>query len=362
VSVEVDRGALALAEKLLNLLGEGSFTATYKYAVILGLMDLCLEYSSRAGAAPTSVTTRQLAEKVLELYWPHTLPFRGGSILRQNAGGQASILKRIGSFREHYAPDAGVTLRTARLAASKPLERLVRQIEWTLVEMPLPKLQRIGSELHVFLYQINWDDHVKRSDFNSSDFDNLIRFVGDAGDHLVRLVGLVRPLVQREWADRVARLNREFVETPELEDFLFGADRVNLEPIRRDLREIQCGRCFYCDGAIDGRSEVDHFIPWARYPDNGIENLVLAHSGCNNAKRDHLAAADHVARWGERAESDRSDLAAIAEHHAWERHPDRTLSVARSIYLRLPEDALLWRVSKEFVPVDRSLLLEAFGA
>jgi hypothetical protein len=34
--------AVALAEKVVALLGEGQFTATYKYAVLLGLMDLCL--------------------------------------------------------------------------------------------------------------------------------------------------------------------------------------------------------------------------------------------------------------------------------------------------------------------------------
>jgi len=71
-----DRGALAFAEKLLTLLDEGRFTATYKYAVMLALMDLCLERSTRDGFAPSSVTTRQLAEKVLELYWPHSVPYQ----------------------------------------------------------------------------------------------------------------------------------------------------------------------------------------------------------------------------------------------------------------------------------------------
>jgi len=36
--------------------------------------------------------------------------------------------------------------------------------------------------------------------------------------------------------------------------------------------------------------------------------------------------------------------------------------VARSIYLRLPEDALLWRASKQFVAVDRRLLVQVLGA
>jgi hypothetical protein len=68
--IERDRGAIAFAEQLLTVLEEGSFTTTYKYAVILTLMDLCLEHSTKSGRAPAAVTTPQLAEKVVELYWP----------------------------------------------------------------------------------------------------------------------------------------------------------------------------------------------------------------------------------------------------------------------------------------------------
>ena len=70
-----DRGAIAFAERLLTVLSQGRFTATYKYAVLLGFIDLCLEHSTRTGGAPTSISTSQLAEKVIELYWPHTVPW-----------------------------------------------------------------------------------------------------------------------------------------------------------------------------------------------------------------------------------------------------------------------------------------------
>ncbi len=79
------------AERLLTLLDQAGVVATYKYAVLLGLMDLCLEGTQRDGAAPASITTRQLALKVLELSWPQSLQF-GGATLRQNSGRQARIL------------------------------------------------------------------------------------------------------------------------------------------------------------------------------------------------------------------------------------------------------------------------------
>ena len=71
------RGAIGFAEKVLELLDEGRYTATYKYAVLLALIDVCLEHTQSSGAPPEMVTTRQLADKIVELYWPHTVPFAG---------------------------------------------------------------------------------------------------------------------------------------------------------------------------------------------------------------------------------------------------------------------------------------------
>ena len=64
---EPDRGAIELAERLIALLDEGAFTATYKFALLLALLDSCLEGTSAAGAPPDSVTTADLARRVTEL-------------------------------------------------------------------------------------------------------------------------------------------------------------------------------------------------------------------------------------------------------------------------------------------------------
>ena len=93
---------IRFAERLLALLEEGSFTATYKFAVLLGLMDLCLEHSNRFGEPAPMVTTRQLAEKVIDLYWSHTTPFEShdGEVLKQNSGKPAVILSRIQTLQK----------------------------------------------------------------------------------------------------------------------------------------------------------------------------------------------------------------------------------------------------------------------
>jgi hypothetical protein len=364
---EQDRGAIAFGEKLLTVLAEGRFQATYKYAVLLGLMDLCLEHSTASGSAPRSIGTEELARKIVELYFPHTAPFGEAAprVLMQNQHGgekQAKIVTLIERFREEHAPDPSATLSRARRHDPPAYERLVREVEWVLALMPLPKLQRVGNRDVRFLYEIVWDDEVRRRDFTRSGFDRTIRFVGGAGDHLVRLAGLLRPFIQREWTRLVARINSDLVPESGLEEFLFGVSRSALTPIREDLRSVDAGRCFYCNRPLGSAWEVDHFVPWARYPNNGIENLVSADVGCNGYKLDHLAAAEHVEHWLERLDKQARDLASIAESRSWDRQPERSVSVARSIYLRLPSDAQLWRQGREFVDAERRRLVDAFAS
>ena len=37
---------------------------------------------------------------------------------------------------------------------------------------------------------------------------------------------------------------------------------------------------------------MDHFVPWARYPDNGIRNFVVADPRCNGNKREACRSLD----------------------------------------------------------------------
>jgi hypothetical protein len=212
VQLAGDAGVFAFGERLLNILDDGSFNATYKYAVLLGLIELCRERCTPEGAAPSSLTTRQLAEKIVEIYWPQSSPFVGekkAKVLSQNAGGQAEMLSAIVKFRDRHAPDPSAPLSHARQSVKDAFERLVRLVEWKLVEMPLPRLQVVGNSEDRFIYEIGWDKSVRAADLRSPSFDNQIRLIGRSGDYLVQLEGLLRPLVQRKWARMVARLNRE---------------------------------------------------------------------------------------------------------------------------------------------------------
>jgi diadenosine tetraphosphate (Ap4A) HIT family hydrolase len=260
--------AAAFGERILLLLDKGRFTTTYKYAVLLALIDLCLEQGSAFGGA-SSFTTQQLAQKVVELYWPQTAPYpgqKGLHVLAQHHGGQAEIVSAIQKFRERSAVDPSQPLSGARVQAPNQYSRLVKLVEWKLVEMPLPRLQVIGEGQDRFLYNIAWNDAVRRQDLEDGRFDNRIHLLEGVAEQLVQLSGLLRPLIQRSWAGMVAGMNRDTTDEARLQEFLFGAQRISLEPVRQNLRELQNNRCFYCDGRTTGAADVDHFIPWARHP------------------------------------------------------------------------------------------------
>ena len=126
---------------------------------------MCLEGTQTSGAPPDLVTTRQLADKVLEIYWPHTVPFAvhaPAAVLRQYTTRQAEIVSAITRFRERHARDPSVPRWESRRAAPKAYERLVRLVEWKLIEMPLPRLQIMGRSQRPFIYEICWDQDVEQ--------------------------------------------------------------------------------------------------------------------------------------------------------------------------------------------------------
>jgi 5-methylcytosine-specific restriction endonuclease McrA len=359
-----ERGAIGFAERVLELLDEGRYTSTYKYAVLLALMDVCLEHTQSSGAPPQMVTTRQLADKIVELYWPHSLPFASlapMAVLKQNTAGQAEIISAIMRFRARHAPDPTVPRWECRLRAAAAYEGLVRRVEWKLIEMPLPRLQMMGQSYRPFIYEIYWDLRVEQREVtgyqirDASTFDNRVMLRPGVGEYFLQLNGLLRPLIHRHWAAMVAHVNR--LEESQLELFLFGANRTQTAKIRAALWDIQGRRCFYCDTRIaepiDG--DVDHFVPWSRYPDDSLDNFVIADKRCNGFKSSSLAAAGHLTRWTRRfadGSSEHAQLSDLAHRATWDRQPNRSLNVARAIYLRLPNDARLWLRGKEFVSPD----------
>lgn len=352
---------VVFAERLLALFDSGSFTMSYKYAVLLALVDACLEGLTQTGEPPKELHALAVADKVLELYWRQAMPYPVEGVtrvLRQRPElRKLDLVARIAAFRE--AVGYNRSMAEAHAADLAGFQTLREQVFVTIVRMPLPKLQRMNRDDPFgegFLYRIGWPDEVSESRVRRPDFDDRIHLQPGVGAMLVRLAGLVRPIVQRRWAEFVARRNTDILDDLTLDEFLFGAERIGLHRVRPPLVELQRGSCFYCTDPMKGRVDIDHFLPWSRSGDDGIDNLVAAHARCNSAKRASLAADEHLDRWLRRSEQGHSDLQAIAEEVPWPRHLNKTMAVARALYLYQAPGTSLWVAPDNYRTSGRATL------
>ena len=286
---------------LQRILNEGSFVATYKYALIRVLADLSIERTPAADGS-LKLPLEDLAERFIEIYWRQAAPFRDRRTLVQSTGNQASLLTHLVAIRE----------KVAKLSDARRMPRwrsLIRRTKTLLLEQPLWRLQRVGNELLECFYRNRLEDgtiHLK---------------AGVAACFKAQFP-VVQALVQLAWLRTVQQLpvNREMIgQGGDVADFLFGADRSALTRLSAGLLEIQSGRCFYCSRRIPASGQVDHFVPWARYPRDLGHNFVLAHDVCNSRKGDLLAGVPHLDRWLERNATRRAEL-------------DRIFSEARMLY------------------------------
>ena len=352
---------VAFAEQLLTLIETAPVVTTYKYAVLLALLDAAIETADSSGTAPAAVSTELLALKILELYWPQTRPYAGaeGFVLRQGRSGQAEIITAISRFRSLLRNPTG-SWSVARRERPEEFDQLLAGIELRLAENPLPRLSATPG-WNVF--KVDWASTVRKTAFRDEEFRREVDLTLAAQTHLLRLTGLLRPVLFRHWAVLIMSMNREHFEQGDLEAFLFGAERVALQRLRQPLAELQGGLCFYCSRKLGVDVDVDHFLPWSRYIDNGLENLVLAHHSCNVAKSAIMAAPKHLERWRqERAEENTYDidLRQIADAHSWEYRPAVALKAARALYFSLPGGTKLWLREKELVdlvPVEIHTIL-----
>ncbi|MCK6523504.1 HNH endonuclease [Myxococcota bacterium] len=377
-------------ERMLLLLSQGSFTTTYKYALLLALIDLNVEGAGRGGPV-SSVTTRQLAERVIVLYWPHTRPYaRRRAALRrlmasrpltphlrragrpkalQDAGrallqsttshkrgrSQAEIVSKIADLRaavRRIDPRADRRPHLAQRADPKGFERLVREVEWVLAEKPIPRLQVVGRLHEPFLYRLDWTIEQSKGRLiepglpklteralRDGSLSNALTLLPGVHERLVSLSAVLRPLIHRHWSDMVARLNA--LPERHLESFLFGASRASLAPVREPLWSLQGGRCFYCARRVAlSDAEVDHVLPWSRLAEDGLENLVVACADCNSAKSDLLPGREAVLPWLGRPAA---GLTRTSEATGWPLARDRVRSTCAVVYRQLSPGVPVWR-------------------
>jgi hypothetical protein len=332
---------LAFLRKVQRLLSEGTFTASYKFALLLSLADLAVEQGDGSGDA-LRLPLEAIAERFIRYYWRQVLPYvppgRPGEVLGQNTGRAAEIVTRLLAARERCEGSL------ARLQRQGAYPRLVRSVASLIERMPLFKLQTLGGTQDEFLYP------------NQRVGDGVELRPGVAFC-LREFHPLIEDLVRSAWVRFLRRLpaNQAVLgQAQDLGEFLFGSERADLSAYGPLLAELQAGRCFYCEGSLQAKgAAVDHFIPWSRYAVDLGHNFVLAHATCNAAKADTLAAVPHLGKWWRRNVELGPVLAGRFDARRIVHDVGVSQTVARWAYESAERAAAqVWKTGREFEPLD----------
>ena len=129
------RGAIGFAEKVLELLDEGRYTATYKYAVLLALIDVCLEQTAKFwSTARDGDDTSARGQDHRAVLAPYRSVRRLRSRWRYSSRTRAVRRKSVSDimgFRQRHASDPSVPRWESRIEAPRgiPAARQARRVE-----------------------------------------------------------------------------------------------------------------------------------------------------------------------------------------------------------------------------------------
>lgn len=282
---------LKFLKNIQLILQSGSFSSTYKFALLISLSRLAIEKGEDSGEQ-LALEYSNIAEKFIELYWKQAVPYtfndEGQLILNQNNGKQAAIVNQIIELRQIYS-SLGLLRRN-----SVVWSKLVKDVARTVKEMPVRYLQNINGQNFEFLYQF---EQSKQQ----------LTLLPQVMFCLRQFSEIIEELCQKRWIDYIRKNSSNapiLNKLPNLEQFMFEPSRNQLNAVANVLVDLQDCKCFYCNKPMKkGNYAVDHFIPWSMYPSDTGHNFVLADSSCNSKKSNLLASDEFLYKWQERNEA-----------------------------------------------------------
>ena len=294
----------AVRRRAASLIDSGRYSATYKFATLLAILDLAAETTDPDTGPPDVLHGRDVAARVIELYWPQSAGYAAtpDSLKRTlSQSPQNDIPAKLARWRDHHRLGDGATLTDAERADPKGWANLVADLTAIVIGMPLAKLQKFGDGRNAvedrFIYDFRWAEEVKRPTVERTDSTIAFTFGRVSASGLFgspRCFGL--------WSKRNGPSGSQ-TATPTSSTTncstrsSSGAERIDLDRGPRSAARTPGGDCFYCLQRVRQRPEVDHSLPWSRHPDNTLDNLVAAHRACNGAKSASIAGLDHLEHW-----------------------------------------------------------------
>ena len=131
---------LQFLKQVQQILQAGSFTSTYKFALLISLCRLAIEKGRDTGEV-LELGYTDIAEKFIGLYWKQAMPFDFNQyepmVLQQSHGSQAAMVKLI--------LEAQAKFKTIAKLRQQPMawQALLKAVAATVKKMPVQYLQNL---------------------------------------------------------------------------------------------------------------------------------------------------------------------------------------------------------------------------
>lgn len=272
-------------KKIQNLFEDSFFQATYKYALLITLTDLAIEHGDDSGRE-LFIGKKLIAKRFAELYWTQIQPFPSGV-----SGCVSGVL--FHSDKTDHVKVVKDLLEFSKEAKTNDFSAAQKNLHWPSTLSEVAKTVWAYPILHL-------QDDSNQFLYEYPTLRNGLVLKPGIAYCLRKFSQYIIQYARSGWIEHIKKTKRNqpiLGIDNDLESFLFGSARKQLTTVRDFLLDHQSGKCFYCNNAASSDSDVDHFIPWKKYPRNLAQNLVLACPNCNRSKSDLLAAKKHLDKW-----------------------------------------------------------------
>lgn len=300
---------LRFLRQFQSLLRDSSYTTTYKFALLKSICDLSIEMPRGS----TDITLDAIAARFITIYWEQSRDFRNEAL---NHGGAGAHPARAITLVRQWRSQHGESFY--RFQTSTHFEEGRSEMRQVVTRYAIHLLQPTDGEQFIYSYR---------------DGDDRIRLTDPAIEAFQSLYMLISELIEGQWTRWIQRRNPRITSEASLHAHLFGIDRRKLDKVVPLLRELQGGKSFYSESAIDGdRPHVDHFIPWSISRNDAVCNLVLCTPSENIRFSDSLKPSEQLQRLLRRNAEHADALKAMAHDIGLRWDPGATAAIAGWAY------------------------------
>jgi hypothetical protein len=309
---------LAQYRRINNIIERDSADATYKYALLRGVIEICQQSSHlrEDDGDAVSFPLGLLVEKWLLYYYPifaapAFIPQKNGETPDQETGRVVSFRKHFMPVIDYYRDRGGISVFYSDYARGtmpeevRPAFRtLVKAVRKTITEMPMKHLGYSQSKEHysVFdydrpLYRLSGDSPIDRASLieNSGRF-SLSRDLCTVFEHFGGFISGEECLLKK-WAEFTAAADKTgtvteecmlslLTRTPTTERAVADARNIYQSVFAEEgtLACVWSGKAIHSPEAM----HIDHVLPFSVWKNNDLWNLLPALSSINAQKRDHI--------------------------------------------------------------------------